>query len=139
MKSAADFGVQVVLTADDKKFREIWNRAVTPPSLQTINTVQRGAPISAMIIFHGCAPARSGKCDASVSFTLIAPDGKKTAAGDGPLWTAPPLPGKFLLSNASVTIAFDKTDPKGIYRIQATATDRVSGKNIQVSAPFSLL
>ena len=139
MKSAGDFGVQIVLTADDKKFRTSWSRSTTPPSLQSANTVQRGAPISAMIIFHGCTPTRTGNCDATVAFALVAPDGKITPAGDGPLWASPPLQGKLLLSNASVTIGFDKTDLVGTYRIQATATDKVSGKKIQVSAPFSLL
>ena len=139
MRSVGDFGVHIVLTADDKKFRDGWNRSATPPRLQSTNTVQRGAAISAMIIFHGCAPTRTGNCDATVDFALVAPDGRITPAGDGPIWKNPPLKGKLLLSNASAAIAFDRADMPGRYKIQATVTDKVSGRRIQVSAPFSLL
>jgi hypothetical protein len=138
MKSAGDLGVQIVLTADGQKFQDTWDKSTTPPSLLTTYTVQRGASISAMVIFHGCAPTPSNKCDGVVHFTLMAPDGKVTPAGDGPLWTDPPTKGRLLLSSTSVTVGFDKADAVGKYRIQATVTDKFSGKKLQVSAPFSV-
>lgn len=43
-----------------------------------------------------------------------------------------------MLAMASVSIAFDKTDAPGRYKILATATDRVAGKKVLLSAPFTL-
>ena len=138
MKSNGNFGVQIVLTSDDDSFRKSWHASTTPPTLRTTNTVARGASISAMAIFHGCTAGPGGKCDASVAFTLLAPDGKSTPAGAGPLWGQAPVQGKLLLAPASVSITFDKTDVPGRYKILATATDKVAGKKVQLSAPFTL-
>ncbi|MBA3595739.1 MAG: hypothetical protein H0W47_18435 [Polaromonas sp.] len=138
MKSDGNFGVQIVLTADDDGFRKSWHSPAAPPTLRTTNTVARGASISAMVIFHGCTAGLGGKCDAAVTFTLLSPDGKSTHAGAGPLWGQAPVQGKLLLAPASVSIAFDKTDAPGRYKILATATDKVTGKKVQLSAPFTL-
>lgn len=139
MKSDGDFGAHIILTADDKTFRNTWNTSSTPPKLDSAQSVSRGAAISAMIVFHGCVPTPIGKCDVIVNFTLVSPDGKHAPAGSGPVWTDSPLQGKLLLSNASCTVGFDETDAVGAYRVFATVTDRVSGKTLQVSAPFNLL
>lgn len=48
------------------------------------------------------------------------------------------MQGKLLLAPASVSIAFDKTDAPGRYKILATATGEVAGKKVQLSAPFTL-
>ncbi len=138
MKSDGNFGVQIVLTADDDSFRKNWHSGTTPPTLRTTSTVARGKSISAMVVFHGCTSGPGGKCDAVVEFTLLAPDGKATPAGAGPLWGQAPVQGKLLLAPASVSIAFDKTDAPGRYKILATAIDKVAGKKVQLSAPFTL-
>ncbi len=138
MKSDGNFGVQLVLAPDDASFRKSWHASTSPPTLRTTNTVARGASISAMVIFHGCTAGPGGKCDAVIEFALLAPDGKSTPAGAGPLWGQAPLQGKLLLAPASVSIAFDKADAPGRYKILATATDKVAGKKVQLSAPFTL-
>ncbi len=139
MKSVGNFAVQILLTADEKAFRHTWNTSSTPPTLHATQSVSRGTAISAMIVFHGCVATPDGKCDATVSFTLVSPDGKHTPAGSGPLWIDPPLQDRFSLSNASLTIGFDKTDATGPYKVLATATDNVSGKTLQVAAAFTVL
>ncbi len=44
MRSAGDFGIQIVLTADEGQFRQTWNSSKTPPKLSTTNTVRLGGP-----------------------------------------------------------------------------------------------
>jgi len=138
MRHEGNFGVQLLLTVDDTAFRAAWSRSSTPPTLPTTHTVVRGQAISAMIVFHGCTAGPGGRCEAAVEFTRVAPDGTRTPAGSGPLWTGAPAQGKLLRSAASMTIDFGTTDTPGAYKVLATASDQVSGKSLQVSAPFTL-
>ncbi|MEW9899223.1 hypothetical protein ABWL39_11405 [Chitinivorax sp. PXF-14] len=133
MRSAGDFGVQIVLTADEDRFRQAWNTSKTPPRLSTTNTVRLGAAVSALLIFHGCAPDAEGVCDVVVEFVLEDADGKKTPAGGGPVWIGKPMQQRFLqLGQASMSVGFDKTDPVGDYKITANVKDRVSGRSLSV-------
>jgi hypothetical protein len=100
--------------------------------------VSRGKPISAMLVVHGCAARRDGRCDAVVQFALVGPEDKRSAGPSGVLWNLPAEKGKFYLSDTSLTMGFDGTDPLGAYRIVATATDRVARRTVEVSAPFTL-
>jgi hypothetical protein len=135
MRSAGDFGVQIVLTADEAQFRQTWNSSKTPPKLSATNTVRLGASVSAMLIFHGCSPNASGVCDVVSEFILEAPDGSKTPAGGGPVWTGKPMQPRLLqLGQASMTVGFDKTDPVGDYTIAATIKDKVAGRVLSVMA-----
>ncbi len=135
MRSAGDFGVQIVLTADEGQFRQTWYSSKSPPKLSTTNTVRLGASVSAMIIFHGCSPNASGVCDVASEFFLEAPDGSKTPAGGGPVWTGKPMQQRFLqLGQASMTVGFDKTDPIGNYKITASIKDKASDRALSVIA-----
>ena len=138
VKSAGSFTVQVILTADAKALRETWNTSVEAPRLATTATVARGKSITALLVVHGCATRKDGKCDALVNFTLVGPEDKRTPGGSGVLWNAAVEPKRFYLSDTSLTMAFDASDPLGVYRIVATATDRVSRRTLEVSAPFTL-
>lgn len=133
MGNAGGLGVQLVLTADEQGFRQAWNQAA-PPKLRVTGTVRRGAPVSAMLIFGGCAPNAAGVCDLESEFLLDGPDGSRVPAGSGPIWQGKPLaPGRFQLGTLAVTMSFDQADPVGDYRIAAKVKDRVSGKVVSVS------
>lgn len=133
-KSAGDFGVQILLTTDEKQFRQIWNSSATPPRLTTTSTVRRGETVAALLVFHGCTPTSAGVCDAVSEFFIEGPDGKRMPGGGGPLWSSRPMPKRLLqLGQSSLTIGFDKTDPLGEHRIIANIKDRVSGKTITVT------
>jgi len=133
MRSAGDFGVQIVLTADEGQFRQTWNSPKTPPKLSTTNTVRLGASVSALLIFHGCAPNAGGTCDVVAEFILEDTNGKKIPAGGGPVWSGKPLQQRLLqLGQASMTIGFDKTDPIGDHKITANIKDKVSGGELSV-------
>ncbi|MDR0775860.1 MAG: hypothetical protein LBE81_04395 [Azonexus sp.] len=133
MRSAGDFGVQILLTADEEQFRQTWNSSKTPPKLSTTNTVRLGGSVSALLIFHGCSPNSGGVCDVASEFILEAPDGTKTPAGDGPVWSGKPMQQRLLqLGLTSMTVGFDKTDPTGDYKIIANIKDKVSGRALSV-------
>lgn len=139
MRSTGDFGIQIVLTADEKQFRHAWNASNTPPRLSSTNSVRVGEAVSALLIFHGCAPNADGVCDVVADFTLEAPDASKTPAGGGPVWSEKPLPPQRLqLGQASLTLGFDSTDPVGEYKIVAHVKDKVSGQALSVQARFSV-
>lgn len=133
MRSAGAFGVQIVLTANEEQFRQRWNSSKSPPKLSTTNTVNLGASVAAMLIFHGCSPNAGGVCDVASEFILEAPDGSKTPAGGGPVWAGKPMQQRLLqLGQASMTVGFDKTDPVGDYKIIANIKDKVSGRVLSV-------
>ena len=136
MRSAGDFGVHLLLTPDDAEFRRVWESSISPPTLRATDRVRRGSSISAMLVFYGCARSSTGKCDVFGEFVLVNPDGKRTPAGSGPVWTVEPISGKLLLSAASLNIGFDQTDATGNCGIIAIVTDRVSGRSLTLSYPF---
>ena len=133
MRSAGDFGVQIVLTADERQFRQTWDSSKTPPKLSATNIVRLGESVSAMLIFHGCSPNTGGTCDVASEFVLEAPEGSKTPAGGGPVWTGKPMQqGHLQLGHASMTVGFDKADPIGDYKVTANIKDKVSGRVLSV-------
>ena len=133
MRSAGDFGVQIVLTADEGQFRQTWSTSKTPPKLATASTVRLGATVSALLIFHGCAPNVAGVCDVVSEFIVEGPDGSKTPAGGGPVWSERPMQQRLLqLGQASMSLGFEKTDPVGDYKITANIKDKVSSRVLSV-------
>lgn len=139
MRSDGDFGVQIVLTPDDNKFRQTWNSTKNTPKLSSTNSVRLGSSVAAMLIFHGCAPNATGVCDVVSEFILQSPDGAKTSAGAGPVWSSAPLQGGLLqLGLASIKVGFDNKDPAGNYKIIANVKDKISGRTLSLSAGFKV-
>ncbi|MCM2264355.1 MAG: hypothetical protein NDI73_04090 [Desulfuromonadales bacterium] len=135
MRSAGNFGVQIMLTPDDKQFRQTWNSTMSTPNLNTTDTVHLGASVTAVLIFHGCSPNAAGVCDVAAEFILESPDGTKMPAGGGPVWSAAPLQdGLLQLGQASMTVGFDKTDPVGDYKVIANVKDKISGRALNLIA-----
>lgn len=135
MRSAGNFGVQVVLTPDDKQFRQSWNSTKGTPKLNSTNSVRLGSPITAVLIFHGCSPNAAGVCDVVSEFILENPDGVKAPAGGGPVWSGVPLQGGLLqLGQASMTVSFDNTDPVGDYKVITNVKDKISGRTLSLIA-----
>lgn len=139
MRSDGNFGVQLALTADDKQFRQTWNSTKGTPKLSSADSVRPGASIAAMLIFHGCAPNAAGACDVFAEFIVEGPDGTKTPAGGGPVWSAAPLQAGLLqLGHASLKMGFDGNDPVGNYRVIANVKDKNSGRTLRLVAGFKL-
>lgn len=61
MRSTGDFGVQILLTADEGQFRQAWNSSRTPPKLRTINTLRLGGSVSSTSHFSWLFPKYGGR------------------------------------------------------------------------------
>lgn len=135
MRSAGNFGVQLILTGDQDKFRQVWNSSKTPPTLSTIDSVRLGGEFSALLILHGCTPDARGLCNVDSEFILEAPDGSRTPMEHSPVWTEKSAPPRLLLlGRNSMTVQFDQADPPGIYKVIANVKDQVSGQTLSVSS-----
>jgi hypothetical protein len=139
MQSNGDFGVHLVLTPDDNQFRKIWNATKGTSELRATNSIRVGSQIAAMLIFHGCTPNTAGVCDVVSEFILENPDGTKTPAGGGPVWSdKPPQRGMLQLGLANLKIGFDSKDPLGNYKVIVNVKDRISGSFLTLTAGFKL-
>ncbi len=135
--NANSLHAQIVLAAGDgQSARKNWNGAAP----QTVNSVSQGSALSVLIAFSGCTPNAKGVCEVVASFFVVSPDGVKKSGGSGSVWSAAPLPvsGISLLGQASLTAGFDKTDPLGDYKVLVNVTDKVSGKTLNLEAPFKV-
>ncbi|MBB6560763.1 hypothetical protein HNP48_003439 [Acidovorax soli] len=127
---------RLLLTADEKALRHIWETSPTPPRLPVTDRARLGASASTVIIFKGCAPDPAGHCDVDVEFEVAGPDGKAQNAGSAKLWSAAPLGQKFMLGAASATLAFHGEEDLGSYTVRARLSDRVAQRQLELSAPL---
>lgn len=138
MRSAGDFGAHLVFTEDLAQFREVWNVSVTPPRLPDVQQVRRGGTISGMVIFYGCKAAADKQCNLFAEFSVTLPDGKRVSAGGTSLWTIAPVADQLMLGDASLDLGFGANDMPGVYRVDVTVIDRVSGVRMPLSRSFTL-
>jgi hypothetical protein len=139
MRSSGDFGVQLLLTDDEKAFRHTWNTSRQTPQLKTTNKISAGQEISGVLIFSGCAVGAKQACDVSAEFSVQAPDGTVTPGGRGIVWPRPPLgPRILMLGQASMTVGFAKDDAPGTYQLVALVTDHVARKTLRLTSAFEL-
>lgn len=139
MRSVGDFGVQIMLTPNDKQFRKTWESTEGTPKVETTNSITQNSTIAAVLIFHGCTPKTDGYCDVISRFFLVNPDGSKVPGGGGPVWTGKPMPdGVMQLGRASMSLSFSDADPLGEYKIIAEVRDRVSGNQLSLASSFTV-
>ena len=139
-QSAENFGAQLLITKDGNLFRQTWHTSRTPPKRATTDSTRAGEEVSALIIFHDCAPNAEGDCDVVADFTVEEPDGKINPAGGGPVWSEKPMrPSVMQLGRASVTLDFGSTDAIGDYKITAKVKDNVSGRSLSVMARLKVV
>ena len=139
MRSDGIFGVQLLLTPDDKQFRQTWDSTTGTPVLSATNSVRLGSSVAAVLIFHGCSPNAAGVCDVVSAFFLEGPDGTKTSAGGGPVWSTASLQeGRLQLGLASLTVGFDANEPVGNYSVIANVNDKVAGRTMSLIARFKV-
>jgi hypothetical protein len=134
MKSAAAFGVQLVLTAGEKAFADAWNQRSLRPVLPIVHVMRRGSSVTAMLLFAGCKSDSKGNCNVSVKYQLTAPDGSVQNVATSRAWLrAAPKPGVIELSDARLDIGVGVDDPRGRYTVTACVTDNNAGTTLSVS------
>jgi hypothetical protein len=140
MRSSGEFGAQLLLTSSEQAFRQNWNTTAGTPKLHTTRTVKVGQSISGVILFTGCTPGGNHACVVSAAFSLASPDGSKSPAGNGQVWSkAPPKPRVIMLGDASITIGFGPDDAPGTYTLLANVTDQVAKRTLTLSLPFTVV
>jgi hypothetical protein len=141
-KASGDFGVHMVLVADDKRMFQVWGTPSETVNIDTVETVPVNGQVNAFMVFSGCKPDRTGNCDVAMRFRVYQPNGKVYA--DTPpmeVWQGKrPPPGKSLeLSVQYLKVVIEPTDMLGKYIVSAQVKDNVSGAVLSLSAPFTAI
>ncbi|MEN9868012.1 MAG: hypothetical protein RL748_3602 [Pseudomonadota bacterium] len=139
MRSDGDFGAMLILTGDDKQFRQTWNSSKQTPKLESKSSIKPGEKIASELLLQGCWPNSKTVCDVVVEYSVERPDGKKITLGSLPVWDEAPLsPGVLQLGRAGITLDFHKNDLAGEYKLSAVVKDKVAGRSLNLLARFTL-
>jgi hypothetical protein len=139
-QSDGKFGAQLVLTDKPQQLFEDWEKPARGVGISVADSVRRGVPIVAVVFFTGCGADAKGLAQTTVDFTAYRPDGKPYGeAFEGELWIdkPPPAQGQIQLGVSTMGIVLEPGDPLGVYTIQATIVDKVTGKKFVLEREFT--
>ncbi|MGH2376089.1 MAG: hypothetical protein ACRDIC_21800 [bacterium] len=142
VKSAGEFGVQLVFTNKPEEHFATSERAVPAVVFSQAATAKRGVMIVGLIYFFGCATDNSGDCDATARFTVYNPEGKRWINPEvKELWVGKPPPpkGQMQLSKAHMGIVVEPGDPLGIYKVKVEVTDKIANKTLVLERTFTAI
>lgn len=109
------------------------------PLAGAADTVAKGRPIEALIVFSGCSPDRQGNCFLEADYKILKPDGSLYAEYQNTeVWlNKPAVPlGRVGLAVDRVGVVADPEDPLGEYRVYCTVRDDVANTEVTVSSGF---
>ena len=141
-KAVGDFGVQLILVADEQELIKRWNTPSETVETTTTDKVEVNGAIHAFIVFSGCTRDKDGKCSVAMRFKVTKPDG--TVYAETPpmeVWYMKPAPpGRMLeLSADYLKVIIEPKDPLGRYTVLAQVRDNNSRVVIPVSASFTAI
>ncbi len=138
-KAENGFGAAVIVVEDPKGFVERWYKPDFP-DFETVKEVQPSVEIGAFIMFAGCKPGSDGKCDTTVDYALISPDGK--VIGDSLnqiVWNGnPPPTANTHISKASMILKFRESNKLGEYKLRAVVYDKNAKISLSLETQFEL-
>jgi hypothetical protein len=143
-KSHKEFGAMMLLSSKPEEFLEAWDKSPSPdygPKIETTETVSRGEPIVAFILFAGCRANEAGHCVSTTEFKVLKPDGTEYAALEpSELWTnKEPPPGKAVqLGLAYIGVVIEPEDPLGLYTVKANVCDQVADRCLMLTQRFTV-
>src|SRR5437870_3555425 len=73
-KAVGDFGVQLILVADEQELMKRWNTPSETVETTTTDKVEVNGAIHAFIVFSGCTRDKDGKCSVAMRFKVTKPD-----------------------------------------------------------------
>lgn len=140
-QSAGAFSAALILARDDQELLGRWSGARHESvDADGVRSIAAGGRASAFVVFGGCAPDASGRCDVTMRLRVKRPDGT-TAAATPPLevWQhkAPPAARTLQLSAQYLKIEVEPSDPAGRYVVAADVKDHVSGASLQLATSFT--
>ena len=137
-KSEGEFAVMLILTDKPDEFFAAWETKSPGVSVSSTELAKRGSPVMGVVVFRGCSPSDQGLCDATVTYTVLRPDG--TIYGgpqEGELWVGKTPPKDELqLSMGNMGVVIEPKDPLGRYVMRAEVRDRVAKKTIRLEQHF---
>jgi|GEM_PF-1500591 len=138
-KSDGAFGAELVFTDKPEELFAAWEKPGPAVLISEVGKAMRGKPIVGVIFFAGCAKNEQGNCDATVTFLILAPDGKHYGKPQsGELWTGKPPPeeGQMQLSVGNIGVVIEPNDALGSYTGVAEIRDNVSKKKMVLERKF---
>lgn len=139
-KHQDNFGAMLLLSDKPDEFLEAWGQPTPGVIMDTTDSVSRGVPIVAFVVFTGCEPNSEGFCNASIDFVVQRPDGTEYASYiDKDLWRMkPPIREDFLeLSASYIGVIIEPEDPLGPYRVNVAVRDDVAGIELKLFQSFT--
>ena len=144
-KTAGVFGVMLLVTQDADRFFATLHEAIErgeEPEVATTLQVRRGHTISSLVVISRCAANADGNCDTTVDYRVVAPDGSTYAEFSGAeVWSGKPAPpaGTLQPGVTNLDLSIEPDDALGEYRVEAAVWDRVSGIQLVVWSPLTVL
>jgi hypothetical protein len=141
-KRSGDFGAMLTVTGDVKSFLDEWYKTAEShtPHLKTKDKVKRGEIIGALLFFSGCG-IEGGKCDATVDFKVLSPNGSVYGEHNGSrVWSGSAArKGVVLLSQARLEVRIEPNDPIGEYVVLASLKDSTPKSVFQLMQKFQVV
>ena len=133
------FGAAIIVVKDPKAFVDMWYKPEFP-EFDTVQEVQRSVEIGAFIMFAGCKPGQNDKCDITVDYSLISPEGKVLGTSlDQIVWNDTPPPAlNTHISKASMVLEFKEGNKIGEYKVKAVVHDINANISFNLETHFEL-
>ncbi len=123
-KSNGRFRAELLVIDRHDRLEHDWNDAVGRggyPTVTTVDRVQKGKKVHAIVLFANCIEVRDDVCRMTVEFSVTQPDGRQYGSiADRSLWSGePPARDLVYLGGPYMSFEADPVDAEGQYRITA--------------------
>jgi hypothetical protein len=139
-KAIGAFGAEIVFTTDAEALESRWAIPSDSVTVDSVESVRINQPISAFVVFSGCKPKVAGKCNVSMTFRVIQPDGKVYANTPSmEVWQdkqAPPEKA-LALSVQYLRVRIESHEQRGRYTVQVEVHDENSGNVLHLKKSFT--
>lgn len=138
-KAIGHFGAEIIFTTDAEALEKRWATPSDTVHIDSVDKARINQPISAYIVFSGCKATATGKCDVTMSFRVIQPDGKVYATTpDMEVWQNKNAPGTALaLGVQYLRIRIEPHELRGRYTVNVEVRDHNSGKVLVLKRTFT--
>lgn len=138
-KSDGGFSAWLVLVPDDRELYQSWGAPSETVNVREVDTVLVNSPISAFVVFGGCAANVQGNCQVAMRYRILAPDGSvytETPAME--VWSNKPAPANRVLqlSVGYLKVAIEPDEQVGSYGVQVQVLDEVADKVLTLERNF---
>jgi hypothetical protein len=136
------FELSIVVTDKGNAIFDTWDKPTGKPfDVSSVKLAPRGKFLSALLMFKGCTPDKSGNCNADVDIIAYDPKGNIYGEMMGvELWQQKPAPDSAFtqLSRSYLGLVIEPKDPIGTYRVTAVARDRNGNVEAKAEAQFQV-